>query len=139
MQKNLKEINETHIIVDTNAFLRVLLGDIPVQKKAFENVLQKAKENHVHLLVPQIVIFEIEFVLRKYYHVPKEIVVEKLQKLVATSYLDIQDREVFIAALDHYSKKTISFVDCFLLCQAQESGAELFTFDKTPQKRAENS
>lgn len=118
------------IIADTNAFLRVFLDDIPSQKKTFEKVLQKAKEKQIHLLVPQIVIFEIEFVLRKIYRVPKEKIIENLQTLVPISYIDIESREIFITALDHYSKENISFVDCFLLAKAESEKAEIFTFDK---------
>lgn len=123
-------------IADTNAFLRVLLNDIPNQKKAFELVLQKAQKNDIYLIVPQIVIFEIEFVLRSVYHVPKEEIIEKLQTLLPLDYIHIEDRNIFISALLFFQKENISFVDSFLLAKSQIQEAELFTFDKKLQKLA---
>ncbi len=118
------------IIADTNSFLRLLVEDIPSQKKVFNLLLQKAKNKDVLIFVPQIIIFEIEYALRKYYHVPKDKIIEKLQVIVAMSFLEIENRQCFIMALDFYLKYTISFVDCFILARSKIEGFELFTFDK---------
>lgn len=122
------------IIVDTNAFLRLLLDDIPAQKKIFERLLQRAKDKEIRVLVPQIIIFEIEFILRKVYLVPKSKIIEKLQTLVAMSFLEIESRQLFATALGLYAKQTISFVDCFLLAKSKDEGYELFTFDQKLNK-----
>lgn len=122
------------VIADTNAFLRWLLGDILKQKSAFENILQQAKDKKINLLVPQIIIFEIDFILKDYYQVPKEEIIEKLQTLVSVNYIDIEDREVFITALAYYKKENISLVDLFLLAKSRIEKTELFTFDKKLKK-----
>jgi len=118
------------VIVDTNAFLRFLLNDIPEHKKEFERLLQKAKKSHIELVVPQIIIFEIHFILDSYYHFSKEEVIEKLKSLLAANYLFVESREVFDKALTLYSTQTLSLADCFLLATAEIEHAELFTFDK---------
>lgn len=118
------------ILVDTNAFLRLLLNDIPKQKKEVENILNKAKRNEVILLVAQIVVFEIDYSLEKYYKFPKEIVIERLRSLISSKYLQVETRDLFVSALELYSNANISFVDCFLLAKAEKEEAELFTFDQ---------
>lgn len=122
------------VIVDTNAFLRFFLNDIQKQKKAFESALHKAKRNELILVVPQIILFEIDFILTKYYRFSKGEVIERLESVISTSYLQVQDQGVFRNAIDLYAKHNIAFVDCFLLSKAKLEEAELFTFDQKLEK-----
>lgn len=135
MQKKSKVASKS-FVADTNAFLRLILDDIPRQRKDFEKLLLKAKQAKAIIIVPQIVIFEIEFILQKYYLFNKEDVLDKLKVLVATSYLKLESREVFIKSLKLYDSISISFVDCFLIALASIENAELFTFDKKLKKSA---
>lgn len=52
-----------HYVVDTNAFLRFLEGDIPTQKREVEILLEQANKGEVKLFVPQIVIFKLHFII----------------------------------------------------------------------------
>lgn len=124
------------IFVDANAFLRLLLNDIPKQKKEFEKLLNQAKNEKVKLIVPQIVIFEINFILQKYYKFPKEEIIDQLQTIVETPYLKIQDSGALRDAIKLYSINNLSLADCFLICKVRESNATLFTFDKDLNKLA---
>lgn len=122
------------LILDTNVFLRFLLDDVPSQAKEATKVLIKAKSKRLKIFVPQIIIFEIFFALDKYYKFPKTEVIEKVGTLLATSYLDIEDRTVFQEALEVYKSKNIDFIDCFLICKARKNNSSLFTFDKDLSK-----
>ena len=122
------------LILDTNVILRFLLDDIPNQTKIATEIFVKAKSKRLKVFVPQIVIFEILFALDKYYNFPKDKVIEKVGTLLATPYLNIQDRVVFQDALALFKKKNIDFVDCFLSCKARVDGYTLFTFDRDLHK-----
>ena len=122
--------------LDANVFLRFLLDDIPSQAKEAAYILIKAKSGKLRIFVPQIIIFEVLFALDKYYKFPKAEVIEKVNTLLVTSYLDIEDRMVFKEALEACKSKNIDFVDCFLICKAKENNSTLFTFDKDLNKLA---
>lgn len=122
------------ILVDTNSLLRLLLNDIPSQKKIVEKLLQKAKSRKIYILVPEIVIFELEFALNKYYCAPKDKVVEKLQAIMAINFVGIENKQIFATALDIYSSQKVSFVDCFIRAKSNIENYELFTFDKKLSK-----
>lgn len=122
------------VVVDTNIFLRLLLNDIPLQTKASERLLKQAKRGIVLVKVAQIVLFEINFILDKYYSFKKEVRIEKLKVIVATDYLNIESRDIFEKALQKYSENRVSFVDAFLSAKALIEEAELFTFDKKLKK-----
>ena len=123
-----------HFIIDTNAILRFLLNDIPEQKAIVEKILVKAKNNEIKLTVPQIVIFELNFILDKYYHFSKESIIETLKVVVSSDYLQIESKDVFITAFFLYSTTSNSFVDCFLMGKVQIEKAEFFTFDAKLKK-----
>ena len=122
------------ILVDTNVFLHFLLNDIPKQKAACEKLLNKAKHNEIKLSVAQATVFEIDFILRKYYLYEKSVVIKQIKSLVATNYIDIESRDIFIKAITLYEKECVSLVDCFLLSKASIEASELFTFDQKLQK-----
>lgn len=116
--------------VDTNVFLRFILKDNVQQYKTVRGLFKKAKDIEVKLLVPQIVIFEINFVLGKVYHIGKEEIIQQLESLLSTYYFHIQNDEIFKDALKLFKISNNSLVDCFLILKAKQEGAELFTFDK---------
>lgn len=119
-----------HYLLDTNVILRFILDDVPEQKKSVEIFFQKAKNNQVRLSIPQIVIFELDFILEKYYLIEKEVRITILKTLVSTSYFIIESNDVFLAALPLYLAESIRFVDAFLYTKSTLEEAELFTFDK---------
>lgn len=118
------------LILDTNIFLRLILNDIPKQADEVENLLRKAKKDNTKLLVPQIIIFEIEFALSKYYKFPKSEVIDKLESILAMPYFLVQDGDIFKESLKNYKKKNLSLVDCFLIAKSEIEQAKIFTFDK---------
>lgn len=118
------------ITVDANAFLRLLLDDIPSQVSEVEKLFEQAKKSSLKLYVAQIVIFELNFILDKYYNLPKIEIIDKLKSVVQTPYLEVQDREVFVDALKIFSDSNISLADSFILAKSKIENWELFTFDK---------
>lgn len=126
-------------VLDTNAFLRLFLNDIPAQANLVENLLKKAKNAEITIYLPQIIIFEIAYALDKYYKFPKEEVIQKLKSIIVSPYLKVQNREVFKETVRTYKNQTISLSDCFISQFAKYKDCELFTFDKKLKKLSKNS
>lgn len=120
----------TKLIVDTNIFLRLILNDIPKQADEVEKLLNRAKKDQVKLLVPQIIIFEIEYALSKFYKFPKDQIVDKLDAILSAPYFFIQDGGIFKRAVLIYKDKNFSLVDCFLRAKSEIEETEIFTFDQ---------
>ena len=116
--------------VDTNVFLRFFLKDNLSLYNQAELLLRKAKEGKVKIIVSTVVIFEIGFVLKKYYHLEKQEVIKHLNTLIALDYVVVDERDIFQNAIFWYMSSSNSLEDCFLKAKAQKIGAELFTFDK---------
>ncbi len=121
------------LTLDTNAFLRFLLDDIPEQADQVSKLLARAKKEELEIIVPQIVIFEVAFALDKFYKLSKEEVVDKLRTIITAPYLKIQDINIFQEAVILFKDTPLDFVDSFLQCFAQSKSSTLFTFDKKLQ------
>jgi len=121
-------------LFDTNPILRFLLNDIPAQSNKTRELMAKARAGDTEIVVDQIVVFEVEFALRKYYKLSKAEVIDTLGSLMVTPYLKIQDADIFSETLAMFSAASLSFVDCFLICHAKSHNFSLFTFDKDLQK-----
>jgi len=121
-------------IVDTNIILRFLLQDITSQFNQAKKMFTEAKNGKIKLIVPQIVIFEINFTLKRFYKLGKEDIIEKTKQIVSTEYIEVESRNIFQNALILYKKNNVSLVDCFLVSKAEAEEADLFTFDKKLKK-----
>jgi predicted nucleic-acid-binding protein len=121
--------NKEVIIPDTNVFLRFILNDIKKQALFAEKLFGEAKKGKIVLFTPQIVVFEISFVLDKLYRFSKEQIIENIGIIVANDIFNVQDRAVFIKALEIFKNNNISLADSFL--KAMEGDKfKIFTFDK---------
>ena len=118
------------VIVDTNVFLRFLLKDNHSLYKQALSLLTLAKQGKAKLLVPGIVIFEISFVLGSVYKFTKEEILQKIESLLAVSYLSIDEIAIFKQATTLCKNSNHSLADCFLVAKAKNQGIKLFTFDK---------
>lgn len=121
-------------IADTNFFLRYLLNDIPSQAKESEKHLKLAEKGKIAIFIPQIIVFEIAFVLSKVYKFSKNKTLDALKSLLITHYLNVETRKTFLGAIKIWQEVNIDFVDAFLLSLAKETHSQLLTFDKKLKK-----
>ena len=122
------------LIIDTNGLLRFLLNDIPEQADLIEKAIRKAEKDRRVVLIPQIVIFEISFILKSFYKLEKQAIIDKIHSILSVDILNIESKNLFLETLTLYGKNNVGFVDCFLLIKAEADGAELFTFDEKLKK-----
>lgn len=126
------------LLLDTNVLLRLFLDDIPAQTLKVRQVIENSKKGKIKLHLPQIVIFEVEFSLRKYYKFDKEKVIGVLESLFSLDYLVVETRFIFSEALKIFRVANLDFVDCFLIAKSKFENKKLFSFDKKLQKYAKD-
>jgi len=118
------------ILVDTNTYLRFILKDNILQFKKSDNLFRRAADGKLQVITPSIVVFEVSFILSKYYGLKKNDCIVKLKTIISADFLGIEDRLVFLKALSRYKDSKLSLVDCYLIEKADCLGAKIFTFDK---------
>ncbi len=119
----------TTYYVDTNVLLRWLLDDDPALTAQARSYLQKAKDGEWQLVLISQIVFELDYVMRKVYGLPREETAHNLELILKSTYMEIPDRSELLSAIEWYRKSTIDLADCFLFAMAQSKKAEVLSFD----------
>ncbi|MCF8371044.1 MAG: PIN domain-containing protein [Bacteroidales bacterium] len=116
-------------IVDANVILRYFLND---NEAMFANSVQIIENNSI--FIPFEVAAEVVYVLEKVYEVPRNEISQSLRNLIANPDISLNDKDVFIHALQIYEEKKIDFVDTLLIAYNHIKKHKIHTFDKQLQK-----
>lgn len=121
--------------IDTNVFLRFILKDNDSLFLEATLLIEKGSKGEVKLFTPSVIIFEISFVLSSVYKVSRQEIVESLESILSTPYIEVEDNRDLNHALTLYkTHASLSLIDSFLIAKSRSMGAELFTFDKKLKK-----
>ncbi len=123
------------IFVDTNYFLRYLRADIPKQYGEAKDLFLKAATGEVTLFTSITVIFEIYWVMQKFYGENKEKTADHLKDILSMGFVKVQEGGLMKQAIDIYSRTKLDLEDSYNLVYAINKKAEDFkTFDKKLEK-----
>lgn len=119
---------------DTNFYLRFILQDDPVRADSAEVYLQKAKRRELKIVFLSAVILEMGFVLQSLKRFERSVIADRLLSLVKTTYVEIEDRQVWLNVLPIYGAKNVDLLDVYLWGKSQAEEGEVLSFDKDLQK-----
>ena len=119
------------VVIDTNLLVRYLINDDQKKAAAVDNLLDKAINGEVKIIVPSVVIAELVWVLESFYQLKPDAILELVEGIVNTSGLDVTDKSTVISALRLYKNRNIDFIDAWIIEFAKERGIKtIYTFDK---------
>ncbi|MHB8791505.1 MAG: PIN domain-containing protein [Desulfobulbaceae bacterium] len=119
---------------DTNAILRYLLKDNPVQFKQASEYFESVRSGKEKALLLESVLVECVYVLTKFYKVPKEEATGSLAALLRYKGFVNSDKDIFLEALALFTQENVDLVDCVLIATAGRNNIPMFTFDKKLNK-----
>lgn len=110
------------VIIDTNCLLRFFLHD----NKKQSNKVRKLLEAEETIYLPESVLPEIEYVMKKVYRQNKTTILDAFHYLVEQKNISMSKEMQY--AIQVYQNYNIDFVDC--LAAAHSLGNKLASFDK---------
>lgn len=117
--------------VDTNYFLRYLLGDNEKQYQIAHDLFKAAISGKTLLFTSTVVFFEIYWVLSTFYKKNKGELWGVLSDVLKMNYIEMDERELLFEALEINKNYNLSLEDCYNLVYARKKGSLSFaTFDK---------
>lgn len=122
------------MIIDTNTILRFVLKGVGSQHVEVYELIKKAKDKKIKLIIPEIVVFETYFTLKSYYEYKKETLLIVLESLLSADYFRIENNHLFMEAIKILENSNLEFVDCFLAAKSKFLQTKLFTFDNNLKK-----
>jgi predicted nucleic-acid-binding protein len=113
------------ISLDANIILRFLLNDVPSQTARAKILLSKPA-----IYVSDVVFSEVAFVLEKGMKFERAYIGLLLRTLTALPNLTHNNVVLPEAIMLFETRKSLSFVDCYVSIEAKTFGVTLYTFDK---------
>jgi predicted nucleic-acid-binding protein len=110
--------------LDTNVLVRYLTQDHPAQSKRANAVVAETIASGERVFVSTIVLCELVWVLRGPYGFEKARVVDALERLLATTQLEVDQKDVVRQALEDYADGSGDFADYVIGRRGQEGGCE---------------
>ena len=123
------------IALDTNVLLRILLNDDPKQSRQAQAVVARAIALGEAILLPDVVLCEVEWVLSSTFGLPRARVAETLRRLLEGTEFTFANRNAVGAAVASYERGKADFSDYLIGATAATAGASTtFTFDRDLHK-----
>ena len=119
------------IAFDTNVLLRLLLNDDAGQARRAQALLEQAVSRSDKVLLPDIVLCEVEWVLGSVYDVPKAQIAATLRHLLEADEFAFLSRAAVATALHAYENGSAELSDYLIGATAARAGAATtYTFDR---------
>lgn len=119
------------IAFDTNVLLRLLLRDDARQSARVQALVDRAVAASDRVLLPDIVLCELEWVLDSVYELPRARVAETLRRLLDGNEFAFANRTAVTRAVTCYEKGKAGFSDYLIGESATVAGASTtYTFDR---------
>lgn len=123
------------IAFDTNALIRMLIEDDPIQAKLVKNLILQVEANAGQILILSEVLIETVWVLESSYQCTRDEISSFLEALAHTPVFAAAEPSVLRAAASQY-KRGGDFADLVIVFQAKRFQAKkLIGFDKKLQKK----
>lgn len=119
---------------DTNAILRYLLKDNPVQFKQAAGYFESVRSGKEKALLLESVLVECVYVLTKFYKVPKEEATGSLAALLRYKGFVNSDKDILLEALTLFAEENVDLADCVLIATARRNSIPMFSFGKKLNK-----
>jgi predicted nucleic-acid-binding protein len=112
----------TSVFVDTNVFLRFLTLDDDGQAARAKSLFKKAEKGRIRLFTGPPVLFEIAWTLKAGYKRSHEEILNILETLVSTPWLDMPDKDLAGEAVTVARLSGQDFADAYMYVSARKSG-----------------
>ena len=117
--------------LDTNVILRFLTADRSPKYRNLYDLFKAIEEGQQKVELKLIVLFQVLFVLKSYYNVPKPLICENISALLAFKGLRISEKRIVIRMIELWRSKNTDIVDCYLIaCLEFKPDDSLYSYDK---------
>jgi predicted nucleic acid-binding protein len=117
--------------LDTNIFLRHLLGDEPVQSPRATAYFRALQEGHRRARISDIVIFEVVFTLERGYRRSKREIQSAVLPLIELPGIVLPGKRKFREIFRLYTERNISFADAYHVVMMEKLYlSEIVSFDR---------
>lgn len=123
------------IALDTNVLVRFLVEDEKEQSRKAKKVIEKAVKDEEDIFVPDLVLVETVWVLKRSYRLEKDDIVKVLRMLLTARRIRFASSDRLARAVSAFEKGRGGFSDYLIREFASEQGCDtVVTFDRNLHK-----
>ena len=117
-------------LIDTNVILRFLTADKSNKYQNLYSFFKSIERGEINVELKLIVLFQVIFVLKSFYQIPKEKIVDGLLKLLRYKGIRIKEKKIVLRTLDLLKTTNLEIVDCYLIsCMEGDKQNILYSYD----------
>lgn len=119
--------------IDTNVFIRLLIGDDPEKEERCLSLFQRARRGDITLATSETIVAEIVYVLSSWstYRLPRERIAAALQPVLAIPGLRLEHKDSVLQALVLWEESTLDFEDCLAIEHVRRMGLDgIYSYDR---------
>jgi len=121
--------------IDTNVFLRFLTTEKEKIPKGLLELFSKLEEGKTAVFCLDLVFFQVIFVLKSFYKVEKNEIIDKMLGLLSFNGLCMEDKRVIERTLEMWKDHSGDIIDCYIAARMEKTGEkEIISYDKKINK-----
>lgn len=129
-------------LLDTNVIIRFLISDKSIKYKKLYRFFESLEQGEIQVELKLIVLFQVIFVLKSFYNVPKIDIAEGMLDLLEYKGISIKEKKTVRRTLELWRDKNLEIVDCYLVASLESNPRNLLygydrDFDKFKISRKE--
>ena len=118
-------------LLDTNFLIRFLTGDKNKKYRSLYSFFESLERGEMRVELKLIVLFQVIYVLKSFYKVPKKEIVGGLTDLIKYKGITIKETKIVQQALNLWCEKNVEIVDCYLIaCLEKDAQSIIYSYDR---------
>jgi predicted nucleic-acid-binding protein len=118
-------------LLDTNVLIRFLTQDRETKYIKLYTFFESLELGEMRAELKLIVLFQVLFVLKSFYRVPKEQIAAGLMDLLKYKGITIKEKNIVQRALELWRQENVEIVDCYLVaCLEKDTQNILYSYDR---------
>ena len=119
------------VFADTNIFLRFLTRDDVEKAEACRMLLEQAERGEVNLVISHLVLAELAWTLKSYYHLSRQEIAENLRELLNLRSIRVSHKALLLRAVQLYEQFNVDFTDAYNVAEMEKrSIRHIYSYDE---------
>ena len=118
-------------LLDTNVLIRFLVADESPKYKTLYSFFQLLEQGQMRVELKLIVFFQVIFVLKSFYKVPKKQIIESMKNILKLKGIRIKEKKIVQRSLELWANNNIEIVDSYLIAILEgDTQNILYSYDR---------
>ena len=118
-------------LLDTNVLIRFLTVDKNKKYRKLYSLFESLERGEMRVELKLIVLFQVIYVLKSFYRVPKGEIISGLTDLFKYKGITIKEKKIIQRTINLWREQNVEIVDCYLVaCLEKDAQSIIYSYDR---------